>query len=151
VELIVPRMTERMNTERIMPCCRSAPPRTVSDLFDRGHRRSRSTSLAPETPLRTDPNGLSAWFVIEIENGTITAIGFKASTCVTLIAYCELIAEIIEGQDVTAAAALSPALLVANLTGVPALKRDRAVLAVNSFQAALTAANDARERMTATI
>lgn len=127
-----------------MPCCRSAPLRTVSDFFDRGHRRSRATSLPPETPLRTAPNGLSAGFVIGIENGTITAVGFKASTCVTLVAYCELISEIIEGQHVSAADALSPAILVANLTGVPALKRDRAVLAVNSFQAALAAANDAR-------
>jgi NifU-like protein involved in Fe-S cluster formation len=95
----------------------------------------------PETPLRTDRNGLVAGFVVAIENGTITTIGFKASTCVTLVAYCELIAELIEGQHVAAAAALSPALLVANLSGVPALKRDRAMLAVDSFRAALAAAH----------
>jgi len=121
----------------IMPCCRSNPPRTVSDLFDRGHRRSRATSLPPETPLRTDHNGLSAGFVMAIENGTITQVGFKASTCVTLLAYCELIAETIEGQHATAADALSLAALIADLTGVPALKRDRAALAVNSFRSAL--------------
>jgi hypothetical protein len=124
-------------TECDAPCCSAAPRRTVSDLFDRGYRRSRRLAHGTTGPRRIDDNGLFASFTVAIDGDAVTSVGFSASTCVTLIAYCELIAELADRRDIAAAGLLSPATLVAELDGVPLAKRDRAVLAIEAFRAAL--------------
>jgi NifU-like protein involved in Fe-S cluster formation len=67
-------------------------------------------------------------------------MNFRATTCITLIAYSELIAELVTGQNAREAAAIEAADLVALLPDVPLLKRDRALLAIDAFRAALIAA-----------
>ena len=120
-------------------CCGNAPRRTVSDLFDRGYRRNRKPALAIEGAELRDLNGLLARFSLDVDGGFIQAVNFRATTCITLIAYSELIAELTIGQSVHEAAELSPAELVETLPDVPLLKRDRALLAVKAFRAALKA------------
>ena len=115
--------------------------RNVSDLFDRGLRRSRQAPLAIQGETHRDANGFTASFSLAAHGGVLGKIGFKASTCVTLVAYCELIAELTAGQDIAQAARLSPSDLVAELPNVPALKRDRAPLAIAAFRDALAAAS----------
>jgi NifU-like protein involved in Fe-S cluster formation len=121
-------------------CCGNAPRRTVSDLFDRGYRRNRKSPLAIEGTELRDLNGLLARFSLEVADGFIKAVNFRATTCITLLAYSELVAELTIGQRVHEAAKLSPAELVDALPDVPLLKRDRALLAVKAFRAALSAA-----------
>src|SRR6186997_1315915 len=120
--------------ECMQACCGVAPRRNVSDLFDRGRHRSRQPPLAVEGDEHRDPNGLSARFSLATEDGRLARIGFRATTCITLVAYCELIAELMSGADIPRAARLSPAELMSELPDVPALKRDRAPLAIAAFR-----------------
>ena len=78
-------------------CCSVTPRRTVSELFERGFRRNRAAPLPIEGAQLTDAEGNGARFSIDIADGKIAGVGFRASSCATLIAYCEFIAEIVPG------------------------------------------------------
>jgi NifU-like protein involved in Fe-S cluster formation len=119
------------------PCC--APPTlSVSDLFERGFRRSRETPLALQGEAQTNAEGHFARFSLELTGDRIADLRFQASPCATLIAYCELIAETLPGARLDIAGALTGADLVEKLPGVPAIKRDRAALAAAALQSALS-------------
>jgi NifU-like protein involved in Fe-S cluster formation len=121
--------------------CGNKPRRTVSDLFDRGYKRNRLPSFAIEGAELHGENDLSARFSLDLKNGMIESARFRASTCITLIAYCELLAELATGKTPRGAVRISEAELAAALPDVPAIKRDRAPLAINAFRAALAAAS----------
>jgi hypothetical protein len=118
-------------------CCNGTLRLTVSELFERGFRRNRAAPLAFEGSPCVDAEGNSARFSVDIADGKIAGIGFRASSCATLIAYCELIAEVTPGVRLEIARELTATDLVEALPGVPALKRNRAVLAIAAFRAAL--------------
>ena len=118
------------------PCC-AAPRMTVSELLERGLRRNREALAARETPDCADAEGNAARFAVTLAGDRIGAVGFRATTCATLIAYCEWLAETLPGQRVALAAGLTSRDLIDALPGVPPLKRERAVLAVAAFRAAL--------------
>jgi NifU-like protein involved in Fe-S cluster formation len=122
-------------------CCGEERRRNVSDLFDRGLRCNRESPLTIEGDEQTDKDGLVARFSVAMNGTTLAAIRFRASTCITLVAYCELIRELMTGQDIKSAARLSLRDLIAELPDVPALKRDRALLAITAFRGALAAAS----------
>jgi NifU-like protein involved in Fe-S cluster formation len=120
----------------------SAPPRvTVSDLFERGFRRNRATPLPIVGAELSDTEGNTARFSLAIADERIIDTNFRASSCATLIAYCEFIAELVPGSRLDLAKELTPADLIERVPGVPPLKRDRAVLAVVALRAALLAAS----------
>ena len=121
-------------------CCSVAPRRTVGELIERGFRRNRAAPLPIEGGECADADGNAARFSLEVADGRITAAGFRASSCATLIAYCEFIAELAPGFRLEIARELTAANLVEGLPGVPALKRERAVLAIAAFRAAVAAA-----------
>jgi hypothetical protein len=123
-------------------CCSVMPRRTVAELFERGFRRNRAAPLPVEGAPCTDFEGNAARFSLSVADGKITRVGFRVSSCATLIAYCELIAEMAPGFGPDIARGLSPADLAEALPGVPALKRERSVLAIAGFRAALAAAQD---------
>jgi hypothetical protein len=122
-------------------CCGNTPRRTVSDLFDRGYKRNRLAPLSIAGKPLGDSNDLSASFSLTVEQDTVKAVRFQVSTCITLIAYSELLAQLAAQQKLRDAARISEAELVSALPDVPALKRDRAILAINAFRAALAAAS----------
>ena len=121
-------------------CCSVTPRLTVSDLFERGYRRNRAPMLTIEGETCIGAENNSARFSIAIADGKLMELGFRVSGCATLIAYCEMIAEIMPGFRIGIARGLGPDDLVAALPGVPPLKQDRALLAVTAFRAALAAA-----------
>jgi NifU-like N terminal domain len=121
-------------------CCSVTPRLTISELLDRGFRRHRSAPLAIEGAPCAGPEGLTARFSLALADGRIAAVSFRASTCATLIAFCEYLAEVAPGLRLDLAGDLSAHDLVAALPGVPPLKRDRAMLAVAAFRAAIAAA-----------
>jgi NifU-like protein involved in Fe-S cluster formation len=127
-------------------CCSAAPRLTVNELFERGYRRNRAAPLSIEGARQADAEGHSACFSLDIANGKIDAVGFRATTCATLIAYCEYIAEIVPGFRLEIARELTAAQLAASVPGVPPLKHDRAVLAITAFRASLAAAATATHR-----
>lgn len=121
-------------------CCSVTPRFTVTDLFRRGYRRNREAPLPIEGEVITGAEGNTAQFSVAIEDGKLAGVGFRASSCTTLIAYCEALAELLPGFDLKIAEQLTARELVNALPGVPALKQDRAVLAVAALRAALLAA-----------
>src|SRR5262245_60367871 len=118
-------------------CCSVMPRQSVSDLFERGFRRLKDAPLAIQGEVRSDAEGNFAGFSLDVAGGRIRSVGFRSSSCATLIAYCELIAETVPGFTIEIARALSARELVAALPGVPAYKHERAVFAVAAFRAVL--------------
>jgi NifU-like protein involved in Fe-S cluster formation len=121
-------------------CCSVSPRRTVSELFERGFRRNRAAPLPIEGVQCSDAEGNSARFSLDILDGNISDVGFHVSSCATLIAYCEYLAETVPGFRLEIANALTPSQLVESVPGVPAFKHNRAVLAIAAFRAALATA-----------
>lgn len=121
-------------------CCGGTAKKTVSGLFDRGYRRNRAAPLAVEGRELIGVDGLAARFSLDLEQDRIRAVNFRVTTCITLIAYCELIVETVAGQGAREAATLTETDLLEALPDVPLLKRDRAALAIDAFRAALAAA-----------
>lgn len=120
------------------PCCGSRRPLTMSDYIDRGQRRARAASPPVQAPECRDDEGRFARFGVQLTNGVVTAVGFRASPCVTLIAYCEAAAEHVSGQPLAAALrALQPGDLALALPSVPPVRRDLARLAARALTAAL--------------
>ena len=118
-------------------CCSVTPRRTVSELYERGFRPNRAAPLPIEGEQLTDAEGNAARFSIDVADGKIAGAGFRATSCATLIAYCEFIAESVPGFRLEIARELTAINLVEALPGVPALKRERAMLAIAAFRAAL--------------
>lgn len=127
------------------PCC-ATPRMTVGELLERGLRRNRAAPLATEGDDCADAEGNRARFSVETANGRIAAIGFRATSCATLVAYSELIAETVPGMRIELAAGLDARDLIDALPGVPAFKRQRAVLAVAAFRAVLAKIPEPREQ-----
>jgi NifU-like protein involved in Fe-S cluster formation len=123
-------------------CCSVTPRLTVSELFERGFRRNRTAPLPIQGAAFTDAQGNTARFSVDVTGETIAAVSFRSSSCATLIAYCEYLAEVTLGFRVDIASAFTATSLVEALPGVPALKRARAVLAVTAFRAALAQARN---------
>jgi hypothetical protein len=122
-------------------CCSVTPRFTVSELFERGFRRSRAEPFPIEGETVRDAEGNTARFSIEAEDGYVAGLRFRASSCTTLIAYCEALAELAPDFRIEIAGQFTPGELIAALPGVPALKQNRAVLAIAAFRAALLAAH----------
>lgn len=115
---------------------------SASELFSRGFRRNREAPLAIEGAPIADAEGQSASFSLALAGQTIAEIRFRATTCATLIAYCEYLAETLAGLTPSLALAFSSQDLAAAVPGVPAQKQVRAILAVAAFRAALAAASE---------
>ncbi len=116
------------------------PFATVATWFDRGVRRSRGRWLAISGRPCSDGNGLRLRFCLEVEDGVILDAAFEGTTCVTLIAYCEVLAEWVAGMPLADAIRISPRDLVRALPGVPPSKQDRAVLPIDALRSAIQAA-----------
>jgi hypothetical protein len=122
------------------PCCSVTPDVTVTELFERGFRRNRAPHCAIAGPPCIAADANSAAFSLEVANGRIVQVGLRASCCATLLAYCEYIATVTPGLRCNLAWSLAASDLIAAVRGVPAMKRERAVLAIAAFRAALLAA-----------
>lgn len=118
---------------------RTPPPRrrTVSAYFEQALHRNRQLPLPVEGELRFRSSQLMARFSVQLDGDRIRAVAFKASTCITLLAYCELLAEWATGRALADANGIAPTDLVVALPGVHPLKHGHAALAVIALQAAL--------------
>lgn len=106
-------------------------------------RRRRGLSLPTAGRLVSDEEGRFAQVSLRITAGVVTGVHFDASTCATLIAYCELAAEWVTGLRVAEAArGLRPLELMNALTSVPVERRRQAILAAQAMMAALLAAEE---------
>jgi NifU-like N terminal domain len=122
-------------------CCSVSPRLTMSDLVERGFRRNRAPPASVEGDPCADSEGNRARFSLDLEADTIVKVGFRASSCATLIGLCEYIAEVTPGLKLHDATALTPAELVAKVAGIPRLKHGRAAVAVAAFRTAIAEAD----------
>lgn len=123
-------------------CCGTSARVTLPDCVERGLRRNRRDPLAVVGSERTNDEGdLRAQFSLLVEAGVIQDVSFKVTSCAALVAYSELIAECVTGVAVAEAAGrIRPSALVEALPGVPAPRRNRALLATSAWLAALATA-----------
>jgi NifU-like protein involved in Fe-S cluster formation len=110
----------------------------MSDYIDRGLRRIRSPMLPMVGAECQDDGGRVARFSLRVEGDVIADVRFRASPCVTLVAYCEVAAEWVTGQTLPVAARrIRPGDLALELPRVPPVKRDRALLASQALIATI--------------
>ena len=118
---------------------------TVIDYFNFGLRRERHERLTSVGQLVREASGLGVRYSLRVESGIVNEVSFKASTCVTLVAYCELLAQTATGVSLQQAICIDPEKLTQRLAGVPRAKYDRAWLAVQAMQSAIAAAVNGNE------
>ena len=107
------------------------------DHLIRGFRRNGGPLLAVVGEVASDGDGRTAQFSVEVEDGVLKAVSFNVSTCATLIAYCEFVAEGMTGATLSQAVALIPEQVIAPLKGIPPHKHDCARLAISALHAAV--------------
>lgn len=112
------------------------------DHLIRGFRRNGGPLLAVVGRVAHDGDGRTAQFSVEVEDGVLTAVSFNVSTCATLIAYCEFVAEGVTGATLSQAVALTPEQVIAPLKGIPPHKHDCARLAISALHAAVKKAQN---------
>src|SRR3982074_1925704 len=93
-------------------CCSVTPRLTVSELFERGFRRNRAAPLPIEGAAFADADGNTARFRVDVTDATIAGVSFRASSCATLIAYCEYLVEVTPGFRLDIATAFTATSLV---------------------------------------
>ncbi|MEX0730400.1 MAG: iron-sulfur cluster assembly scaffold protein [Aquisalimonadaceae bacterium] len=129
-------------------CCNATPRRSVSTCFDRGRRRQRLPELPYGGRWIAGADQVGARFSVELSGHLLSDIRFRATTCITLVAYCELLCETARGMTPLAAMHLRAAQLVSTLPGVPEDKQDRAAIAITSLHSALVAIMDTNSTTT---
>jgi hypothetical protein len=108
--------------------------RSVDECFDLGLRRRGGPWLPVSGPICAGGNGLELQFCLDVADGTVRRVSFKVTTCITLVAYAEALAERVTGISLRDAIRVTPSDLVKSLSGVPSSKQDRAVLAIRALQ-----------------
>lgn len=122
-------------------CCCGAADRSLRlpDCLERGLRMRRAPPLPITGEWVETPQGLRARFSLDLQEESIAEIRFESTPCATLVAYCQALAEHERGSSLMSAPSVTAEALVDLLEGVPALRRDRAILAVAALRAAILA------------
>ena len=115
------------------------PALKVHDYFIQGFRRSRNPLLPVQGTVRQGSGNIQAQFSLDIRNRRVHTVAYKCSTCVVLVAYCELLAELTQGHSLAAATVISPAQLIQAFPAVPGDRHDRAHLAADALRSAIGA------------
>ncbi len=126
-------------SEEACGCC-GAPsrPPAIIDYIGRGLARRRLPPLPVGGDARVDREGRRVRFTLGVAEGVITAVAFEVTSCVTLIAYCERLAEIVTGLPLDRAGEHTDAsVLAADLPQVPPYKRNLSQLAAAGLRSAL--------------
>jgi hypothetical protein len=111
---------------------------TVYDYFRRACRRDpeQLSGIAGEKCI--DSEGNSAVFSLEpSSSGVIESAQYRCTTCFTLVALCERLADELTGSSVADAASWTAERLLSLHPEIPAMRHDRAMLAVTAVQSAV--------------
>lgn len=84
-----------------------------------------------------NPWGIRLLFTLRVEGGRIAEIKFKAQSCVTTVACASKLTEMVEGQAVQEALAITPQQLSVALGDIPSEKMYCCQLVVQTFRKAL--------------
>ena len=111
---------------------------TVYDYFQHACRRDleQLNGIAGEKCFDSDGN--SAFFALEPSaSGVIQSARYRCTTCFTLVALCERLAEELTGSSIADAALWTAERLLSLHPEIPAMRHDRAMLAVTAVQSAV--------------
>jgi NifU-like protein involved in Fe-S cluster formation len=111
--------------------------RTVYDYFQRANKRTFDRFNGISGAKCVDVEGNSAIFWLESADGRIVAAEYKCTTCCTLVALCEHLAEALTGVTFDDARQWTAEQLLALHPEIPPVRQDRAMLAVSAVQSAL--------------
>ncbi len=117
--------------------------KTVYEYFRQAYR-ALASAAPPDVPLDAavfGADGNCAAFRIEVEQGRIRRAEYRCTTCVTLVALCEHLAEWSVGMPVAEANRTEPGWLLAWHPEIPRERRDRAELAVRALHIAIEGAD----------
>ncbi len=113
--------------------CSNSAPGSVADYFEKGWRRQRSDPLPVRGDLVAGCTSLFARVSVAVKDGQISKACFQSSTCVPLVAYCELLVEMVEGKSLWEAMSILPDDLIDRLPEIPTYRRNRAALATKAL------------------
>jgi hypothetical protein len=82
-------------------------------------------------------DGVSAVFYIDTVGERLEIVNYRCSTCVTLVAFCEHLREMIKGTTLSDAMRVTAADLLSLHKEVPAERHGRAALAVQAMHSAV--------------
>ena len=112
---------------------------SLQGLFEAALRRPHSMKTASHVGQAADEGErLQVVMGLEVRNGAVAEADYKATTCATLLAYCELLTRMVKGRTVAEAARVRAENLIERVRGVPPYRHSRAALAVRALQAALS-------------
>lgn len=112
------------------------PRKTIYDYFHRALNNSKRIALAKNTLVFGDEGNCVA-FEVKEEGGKVLDACFKCTSCFTLVALCEHIAELARGMSILEAWRISPKSLLELHPEMPVQLSERADLAVRAFRVAL--------------
>jgi hypothetical protein len=120
--------------------------RTVHDYFEAAYRGlgARSSAKGKPGPVVFGPDGLRAEFSVGVDASRVRTVSYRCTTCVTLVAMCEHLTELVSGLAISEANRWTAEGLLALHPEIPAERRERAHLAVAAFHAALS--NSTKEK-----
>jgi NifU-like protein involved in Fe-S cluster formation len=126
-----------MASPRSRTCCGSSRKISIVDFIERGLQRSRWQPYSVVGDVVKDSEARAVQFSLRLEDNFIESVAFRVSFCVTLIAYCELIAEWATGTTLQRAANIRLEDVATAFACVPPQKRDIAQLAKAAFSSAI--------------
>jgi NifU-like protein involved in Fe-S cluster formation len=130
----------------ITACGCERPRRTVTDFVLNQCRREARQLATPAGEICRALDGAEVQFAVALDAGNVADVRYRASSCATLIAYAELLGDLVVGAPVAEAMRLSPDRLAEALPGVPGQRQDRAALVVRAWWSALARAIEAQPR-----
>lgn len=116
----------------------------VYHFFQRACARPANPGTEVQGNKISDAEGNSALFWIDAAGGPISSIGFRCTTCFTLVALAQHLSELASGMSLEAAETITVDLLLRLHPEIPEERRGRAALAVKAFQSAVQKQHELR-------
>jgi NifU-like protein involved in Fe-S cluster formation len=107
------------------------------DYFQRAFRRGIQMPTGYSGDKVRDEDGNCAVFWLQAQAGVISSAEYRCTTCATLVAFCEHLAELVIGLRLEKARAYDANRLLALHQDVPKYKAGRAALALEAFRSAV--------------
>ncbi|MFA7249191.1 MAG: iron-sulfur cluster assembly scaffold protein [Dehalococcoidia bacterium] len=130
---------------RTTPCGCARPRRTVTDYVLAPCRASRTALPAPAGERIAGPDGVGIRIHATLRDSAIETMSYEASSCATLVAYAEVLGDLVVGRSIVEAAVVDPRTLVDALPGVPRARQDRATLVARAWASAVAMAWQAEQ------
>jgi hypothetical protein len=107
------------------------------EYFQRAFRRGALKLTGQPGEMILGEDGNCAVFWLDASAGRIASAQYRCTTCATLVAFCEHLAELVMGMELTKAYEYDADRLLSLHTDVPKSHGDRAKLAMEAFRSAV--------------